>query len=471
MSDYNLAPKSIVDELAQFIRKVDGNNRMGAGALADKICERFHVAAPAMQGEPVAYLFNDEAGRTKIVLGKETAELWCPPDESITPLYTAPQPAEQQPAEAQTMPDWDAAPPGATHYQPHQDAYYKRVSASEWYVWSRKDDREPMRWRPSLGTGDNAEWFVRPAEAQPGWYCVHCQRGVDAREVTYSEQHEVCGRYIANDDPPPPSAPVGVDDGINVPAAKALIKIVGPGFKVIYRDAFRWKDASGDVLPNHYETFSAETLARDFGYDLVLDLGYAAILRDPSDLSQQPTEHRPCPEDIREGAPYDDPAFEALCREHEIWGTAAAAQCAVFWEAGKRVAEQQPAPDVEGLEEAPITVIYTDGCGAGRRSPADCRDGVGYITVADTVYWPLSADDAQRLRSAECGRGDFTGPANECPDVSALVEELVEALDLARIDLKEWLKSFPNASREPTGKIIERIDAALAAYRKQGDKT
>jgi len=96
MTDYKLAPKSIVDELAQFIRKVDGNNRMGAGALADKICERFHVAAPAMQGEPVAYLFNDEAGRTKIVLGKETAELWCPPDESITPLYTAPQPAEQQ---------------------------------------------------------------------------------------------------------------------------------------------------------------------------------------------------------------------------------------------------------------------------------------------------------------------------------------------------------------------------------------
>lgn len=57
----------------------------------------------------------------------------------------------------------------------------------------------------------------------------------------------------------------------------------------------------------------------------------------------QPAEHRPCPEDIREGAPYDDPAFESLCREHEIWGTAAAAQCAVFWEAGKRVAEQQPA--------------------------------------------------------------------------------------------------------------------------------
>jgi hypothetical protein len=36
-------------------------------------------------------------------------------------------------------------------------------------------------------------------------------------------------------------------------------------------------------------------------------------------------------ENIRTGAPYDDPAFEALCREHGIWGTAQSALCAVFW--------------------------------------------------------------------------------------------------------------------------------------------
>lgn len=66
----------------------------------------------------------------------------------------------------------------------------------------------------------------------------------------------------------------------------------------------------------------------------------------------QPAAHQPYPEGIREGAPYDDPTFESLCREHEIWGTPAAAQCAVFWEGGKRAAEQQPAPDVAGLVEA-----------------------------------------------------------------------------------------------------------------------
>ena len=39
----------------------------------------------------------------------------------------------------------------------------------------------------------------------------------------------------------------------------------------------------------------------------------------------------PLLECIRLGDPYDNPAFEALCREMGIWGTAQAALCAVFW--------------------------------------------------------------------------------------------------------------------------------------------
>jgi hypothetical protein len=35
-----------------------------------------------------------------------------------------------------------------------------------------------------------------------GWYCDHCQRGVDASEVTFHEQHTVCGRVITDDLPP-----------------------------------------------------------------------------------------------------------------------------------------------------------------------------------------------------------------------------------------------------------------------------
>lgn len=44
------------------------------------------------------------------------------------------------------------------------------------------------------------------AHASNGWYCAHCQRGVDASEVTYHEQHTVCGRVIT-DDMPPAKAP------------------------------------------------------------------------------------------------------------------------------------------------------------------------------------------------------------------------------------------------------------------------
>ena len=41
------------DDLAQFIRKIDGNNTMGAGALAENICQWFEqsvVTAPVVSG-------------------------------------------------------------------------------------------------------------------------------------------------------------------------------------------------------------------------------------------------------------------------------------------------------------------------------------------------------------------------------------------------------------------------------------
>ena len=54
------------------------------------------------------------------------------------------------------------------------------------------------------------------------------------------------------------------------------------------------------------------------------------------------------PENVREGAPYDNPAFEKLARELGVWGTAQSAICAQFWlaatpadhiaDAGKKVA-------------------------------------------------------------------------------------------------------------------------------------
>lgn len=44
--------------------------------------------------------------------------------------------------------------------------------------------------------------MVNETNTAGGWYCAYCQRGVDPSEVTFRETHEVCGRMIADDEPP-----------------------------------------------------------------------------------------------------------------------------------------------------------------------------------------------------------------------------------------------------------------------------
>ena len=84
-------------------------------------------------------------------------------------------------------------------------------------AWRKKLESPPVAQpTPSVAEQDqiNAEAAIRSIYgAQPasddeyvGWYCAHCQRGVDASEVTYHEQHEACGCVIS-DDRPPKSAP------------------------------------------------------------------------------------------------------------------------------------------------------------------------------------------------------------------------------------------------------------------------
>lgn len=47
------------------------------------------------------------------------------------------------------------------------------------------------------------------------------------------------------------------------------------------------------------------------------------------------------------------------------------------------------------------------------------------------------------------------------------VARLMEVLECARKDLSDWITSFPEAAHAHTTIVIARIDAALAAYRKQ----
>ena len=78
-----------------------------AGLLHELSQEGYFYTQPQpSEVEPVAYMFSDDYGRTKIVSGKETAEHWCPPGETVTPLYTQPQPAQQGvPEETEAMVD------------------------------------------------------------------------------------------------------------------------------------------------------------------------------------------------------------------------------------------------------------------------------------------------------------------------------------------------------------------------------
>lgn len=60
-------------------------------------------------------------------------------------------------------------------------------------------------------------------------------------------------------------------------------------------------------------------------------------------------------ENVREGTPYNDPAFESLARELGVWGTAQSATCAQFWQE----AQAQRAP----LKEDAIRILYGESDG------------------------------------------------------------------------------------------------------------
>lgn len=68
---------------------------------------------------------------------------------------------------------------------------------------------------------------------------------------------------------------VPVMDGLR----SLLRPLVEPGEMLIYRSAFRWCDDSGNVLPNHYENYSIEYLAEEFGYEIVRNFRHVAIVR------------------------------------------------------------------------------------------------------------------------------------------------------------------------------------------------
>lgn len=61
----------------------------------------------------------------------------------------------------------------------------------------------------------------------------------------------------------------------------------------------------------------------------------------------------PAPENVREGEPYDNPAFEELAGTMGVWGTAQAALCAQFFLAGRGAlpAGMEPVATIASIDE------------------------------------------------------------------------------------------------------------------------
>lgn len=84
-------------------------------------------------------------------------------------------------------------------------------------------------------------------------------------------------------------------------------------------------------------------------------------------------------------------------------------------DARRHFAQQQEAEPLSELSPGELLapLVFIDGIGAGRKSPAECHNGVSYIQYAGRTYWPLSEHDHRSLLAACCGRGQFDGPQED----------------------------------------------------------
>lgn len=112
-------------------------------SLCDSQAARImELEQPQVEHGPVAYATHDTEGSPSMLFfDRREAEGYCDDGEEPTPLYARTQPQVEQ----------EPTPNGATHRQPKQGAFYKRVDG-KWYVWSRMENGGPHRWYISPGT-------------------------------------------------------------------------------------------------------------------------------------------------------------------------------------------------------------------------------------------------------------------------------------------------------------------------------
>lgn len=71
--------------------------------------------------------------------------------------------------------------------------------------------------------------------------------------------------------------PAGGRKSLSASVADALRPFLQPGQKVIWRQPFRWFD-DGGVMSNHYDGMSLQSLAAEFGYEVIHDCECAGII-------------------------------------------------------------------------------------------------------------------------------------------------------------------------------------------------
>jgi len=76
---------------------------------------------------------------------------------------------------------------------------------------------------------------------------------------------------------PTPSEDARPGKSLAAAVADSLRPYLSKGQRVIWREPFRWHGDDG-LLPNHYEMFSLQSLAADFGYEVIEDCGCAGII-------------------------------------------------------------------------------------------------------------------------------------------------------------------------------------------------
>jgi len=177
------------------------------------------------------------------------------------------------------------------------------------------------------------------------------------------------------------------------------------------------------------------------------------------------------PENIRVGDPYDDPAFEQMAREHDVWGKADSALCAVFWLAGKA----QPPIKTAPAEVASLTGQFVSEQ-AGRRDDeavdrfaAAMKAKLAKKRAEGRGGWydkaQCSQDHLSLLLRSHITKGDPVDVANFCMMLHQRGER-ISGRDEALRPAPPVVDAVPEDAQRDTARFIADVEQELSRARR-----